>query len=296
MCSPTQESYEGATLADPLEGPEYGRCKAKIMRRSDGTPWINSFAHGRTVYQLRYDATAIAAALDKATPEEIAELFACLAVNADLAKDELENLRDRVAKTVGVGKRAIDGRLKAKRREHAQQESTHNENRRAAERLDPRPAIPAPEPDAPWLPQMQALNDVLGHSTDLEPPARDIDGVMVQVRVRRIPNMHALTQDGANDEEPEETRLPAPEQPLLSRMSEPQLAEMIERHIDFVAKDDRPVHLAGPFVHHFQAAPTTRCHSWPPSPPCHSSSATARSSPSQASTATAASSSACHRN
>lgn len=245
--------YEGATLADPLEGPEYGRCKAKIMRRSDGTPWINSFAHGRTVYQLRYDATAIAAALDKATPEEIAELFACLAVNADLAKDELENLRDRVAKTVGVGKRAIDGRLKAKRREHAQQESTHNENRRAAERLDPRPRIPAPEPDAPWLPQMQALNDVLGHSTDLEPPARDIDGVMVQVRVRRIPNMHALTQDGANDEEPEETRLPAPEQPLLSRMSEPQLAEMIERHIDFVAKDDRPVHLAGPFVHHFHS-------------------------------------------
>ena len=42
--------FEGATLADPLEGVEYGRCKARIMRRADGSPWIHSFAHGRTVY------------------------------------------------------------------------------------------------------------------------------------------------------------------------------------------------------------------------------------------------------
>jgi hypothetical protein len=28
--------FEGATLADPLEGPDYGICKAKVMRRADG--------------------------------------------------------------------------------------------------------------------------------------------------------------------------------------------------------------------------------------------------------------------
>ena len=43
---------------------------------------------------------------------------------------------------------------------------------------------------------MDVLNEVLGHSAAPEPPARDIDGVMVQVRVRRVPNMHALTQRG----------------------------------------------------------------------------------------------------
>jgi hypothetical protein len=48
--------FEGATLADPLEGVEYGTCKARVMRRSDGTPWINSFAHGRTVYRLKHSA------------------------------------------------------------------------------------------------------------------------------------------------------------------------------------------------------------------------------------------------
>jgi hypothetical protein len=40
--------FVNATLADPLEGPDYGSCKAMVMRRADGTPWINSFAHGRT--------------------------------------------------------------------------------------------------------------------------------------------------------------------------------------------------------------------------------------------------------
>src|SRR5712691_8212044 len=50
--------FEGATLADPLEGVEYGMCKARVMRRTDGTPWIHSFAHGRTVYELRFDVRA----------------------------------------------------------------------------------------------------------------------------------------------------------------------------------------------------------------------------------------------
>jgi hypothetical protein len=48
--------FEGQTLADPIEGVEYGRCKAKVMRRPDGTPWIRSFAHGLTTYELKFDA------------------------------------------------------------------------------------------------------------------------------------------------------------------------------------------------------------------------------------------------
>ena len=67
--------YDGMTLADPLEGPEYGSCKAKIMRYTNGEPWIHSFAHGRTTYELRYDAEALSADLDKASSEEAADMF-----------------------------------------------------------------------------------------------------------------------------------------------------------------------------------------------------------------------------
>jgi len=61
------ERFVGATLADPNEGVEYGRSCAKILRRSDGTVFINSFAHGRTVYHLKLDAAAVRAAIDSAT-------------------------------------------------------------------------------------------------------------------------------------------------------------------------------------------------------------------------------------
>jgi hypothetical protein len=56
---------------------------------------------------------------------------------------------------------------------------------------------------------------------------------------------------GANQEEAEEMRLPAPEQPLLTRLSEPELAELIESYIDYVDDKGRSVHLGSAFVHHF---------------------------------------------
>jgi hypothetical protein len=59
------DRFEGETLADPVEGIEYGRCKARIMRRADGSLWINSFAHGRTVYELKLDYRNVKAALDR---------------------------------------------------------------------------------------------------------------------------------------------------------------------------------------------------------------------------------------
>ncbi len=41
------ERFDGCVLADPIEGIPYGRTTAMVMlRRSDGHPWIKSFAHG----------------------------------------------------------------------------------------------------------------------------------------------------------------------------------------------------------------------------------------------------------
>jgi hypothetical protein len=48
-----RERFVDATMADPIEGIDYGPCKAMVMRRANGEVWINSFAHGSTVYELR---------------------------------------------------------------------------------------------------------------------------------------------------------------------------------------------------------------------------------------------------
>jgi hypothetical protein len=243
--------YEGETLADPLEGVDYGRCKARIMREADGWPWVHSFAHGRTTYRLRYDAASVEAAIGAAGTDQIVDLFVSLALRADLAEPELERLRDIVAGRANVGKRALDRMLRRNRAEEAREQAQREKERRAATRRDPRPQVPAPMFDAPWLPQMAVLNGVLGASDADEPPMRDIDGHVVAVRDRRATNLHALTADGTNEGDNDETRLPAPEQPLLTRLDEAQLAELIERHVDYVDTGGRSVHLAGPFVKHF---------------------------------------------
>ncbi len=64
--------------------------------------------------------------------------------------------------------------------------------------------------------------------------------------------MHTLTAHGANDGETDETRLPPPEELLLTRLDDPQLAELIERHVDYTDASGRPVHLTAPFVKHYR--------------------------------------------
>src|SRR4051812_49084189 len=54
-CSPIPSGFIDKTLADPLEGRSYGPCKAKIRVRPDGSLYINSFAHGGMIYELRAD-------------------------------------------------------------------------------------------------------------------------------------------------------------------------------------------------------------------------------------------------
>jgi hypothetical protein len=98
------------------------------------------------------------------------------------------------------------------------------------------------------------LQPIIVHpiTCDPEPPTRDADGYYTKVRVRRIPNLHLLTALSANAEEKTESRLPAPQQPLLTRLNDMELAEEIERYIDYVdPKTRRSVHLGMQFVRHY---------------------------------------------
>ena len=61
--------FVGETLADPIEGVEDGRCKAKVMWDGVGPPFINSFAHGHSIYRLRYDAAAVRARIAHAADQ-----------------------------------------------------------------------------------------------------------------------------------------------------------------------------------------------------------------------------------
>jgi hypothetical protein len=74
------------------------------MLRPDCTPWIHSFAHGRTTYELRLDHRAVESALNRARPDEVVGLFVRLALRAELDKGEIEQLRELVHRISGTGK------------------------------------------------------------------------------------------------------------------------------------------------------------------------------------------------
>jgi hypothetical protein len=198
------EFYEGETLADPLEGVDYGPCKARIMRRDDGTPWIHSFAHGRTTYALKHDATSVRKAMEQGAKDEVVATFALLAVGADIDAAELAQLRQLAKKLSGIGLGVIDDALKSAKQQQAAQNAKAARAHHAARRRDPRPYIRSPLPDEPWLPEMDVLNEVIGAVIAARPPARDIDGDAMQMRKLPVPNMHAFTQSEVNVE-PEET-------------------------------------------------------------------------------------------
>ncbi len=249
------QRFAGETLADPLEGVSYGRCCAKIMLRPDGSPWINSFAHGRTVYELRYDAGAVRKAINAAPREEATETFVRLALAADLRSDEIEELIALTARVSGSGIRSIGKRLAAEQAEHNAQRTRAEASRRAAERDDPRPSLEAPLPDAPWLPVMATLNEVLDAPPHAEPPMRDADGYLVAITDRSIASLHLLTSASVDGTVAPAELQAAPPMPLITRLDDTQAAEVIERHVEHYVEDShgarRPVHLAPAFVRHY---------------------------------------------
>ena len=200
------EKFEGETLADPNEGVEYGRCVAKVFRRASGVVWINSFAHGRTVYELKLDAVSVREAMQAAAKSDVVATLSKLAVDADLDAVELEELRQLAKKLSGVGLRVVDGVLKAAQEKHSAQRAKETRHRHQATRRDPRPMIAAPFPDEPWLPQMDVLNDVISEVVADRPPLRDIDGVVTRSHKLPVPNMHAFTQSEANTEQEEDEK------------------------------------------------------------------------------------------
>ena len=106
------ERYHGETLADPIEGRDYGRGKCKIYYNAGGSVVAHSFAHGGGVYKLTHCPDFIALKVEDAgerAPYVLAELIT-FAPGMDLVARE--RLRDLAAKTGKVGKRAVNEVIK----------------------------------------------------------------------------------------------------------------------------------------------------------------------------------------
>jgi hypothetical protein len=171
------------------------------MRRSDGTPWIHSFAHGRTIYDLKYDVAAVRKVMEAADKADVVKIFVKLAMIADLDAEEMQTLRQLAKQRSGVGLRQIDDMLKSGREKRSEQRTKEKQKRDFAERNDPRPAIKSPFPDEPWMPVVDILNEVVGSVIAAVPPLRNVNFITMCPCKQTVPNMHAFIPNEVNEEE-----------------------------------------------------------------------------------------------
>jgi hypothetical protein len=217
------------TLADPLEGADYGRNKAKVMRANDGGLIIHSFAHGRSIYHLRHDLRSAKAALTQIPAGSVVDAAAAIEAISEMEADELVDFVAVVAKAANIGVRAVNARLSRQRREH---EQAARRTAMAAQ-ADGRIIRPRPEPDGELTPTVTFLDQLLASDTAEEPPMRDATGNLVELRVQEPWNMHLLTSDGTNDEAPEAEAevMKAPPEPVLVKLTPTNAEMLVERYV-----------------------------------------------------------------
>ena len=117
------DKFLDKTLADPFEGPAYGKGKARIYRRENASLLINSFAHGGIQYELK--------AAPK--PDDEAEIDRL----ARLAPLDYERAREDAAKRLGVRVTALDAPSKPNATPDRQTSRHHIKPRRSSTRSTP---------------------------------------------------------------------------------------------------------------------------------------------------------------
>ena len=115
-------------------------------------------------------------------------------MDSDIDQAQREKIRDALAERCNASPSAASTRRSVTPSPNTRPSVAVRKNTRASWRCeaDPRPQLIAPLPDARLLPCMSGLNDVLGASKAIEPPASDVDGVVTQVASVACPTCTAL--------------------------------------------------------------------------------------------------------
>jgi transposase len=253
--------FVGQTLADPREGVDYGRGKARIMQRADGSLWVHSFAHGRSVYDLCHDKASIEATI-RATAEnnkdDVAVVLERLIRQSNLEPDEEQAVLAVACLIGGLGRRPLAARIKnAKKEQRRQQYQERTEQKNVAKRRAGRQRVElaVPHQGGEWLPAMEALDEALCRVPGPMPPVRNIEHWPCEIRWRSPFSLHELTSAGSNCEEAETSRLPPPAQPLITKHNRNSLSHEIERYIEYYEETEElgrlVVALPSSFVDHF---------------------------------------------
>ncbi|MCA1533858.1 hypothetical protein I6F21_14950 [Bradyrhizobium sp. NBAIM03] len=244
------ERYVGETLADPMEGVDYGRCKAMVMRGDDGNLIIHSFAHGRSIYRLRYDLKSAQEAFAAVAGGGTVDHAMAILARAELEQDELENFTTSLAEATGTGKHALKQRIKKERAEREKEACKASIQAEAT--ADGQIVRERPPKDGELLPTVTFLDGVLADDQSEEPPMRNANGQIVRIEEKEPWALHLLTSDSANASGGEAEIMKPPAEPVLTELTVIGVGMLIEKHVRWIAYNHKGVPyfaaLPAPFI------------------------------------------------
>ena len=241
--------YDGETLADPIDGIEYGPGKAKLFINDDGSIVINSFAHGGRQFRLLHSAASARTAIEKGGAEA-AKVYIKVLLAADVNAGEEDQLLELVRDLSSIGKRPLKEDLKRAKGEAARERAEERAERGHA--IDRRVTHRAPLPDAERSPVVAQIEEILCGEA---PPAvfQNVMGEVARVTQQRSALLHVLTSETAAGGVHADMFAPSPASPLIVAHTVDSMREVIERRIRYLQDNDeggppRPVTLAEGFI------------------------------------------------
>ena len=220
--------FIGQTLADPLEGATYGRCKALVMEdRFNGGLFIKSFAHGGMGYRLVLNETMIGAMIEAAKPEDAVRVFLEAMDEAALFPGGEEALAATCAKRAEAPMTPARALKLLKERRNAQQEA----KREASLAKDGRIVLKAPPRDGEVRKPALAIDAALAGLNSLDAPVRNLNGRLAEVVKVPTPGLHLLTAADANSVGGERKLIEAPPEFTIREMTDARAGVVVEKHI-----------------------------------------------------------------
>lgn len=226
------DRYVGETLADPMEGIVYGRCKALVMMGTEGDLIIHSFAHGRSIYSLKYDLKAAKAAFEQIADATVDHAMEILS-RTEIEEDELSAFVKLVSKTTGVREKPIKDRVRKEQNTRAVQANQASMEAEAEGRI----VRPRPEPDGELTPVVSFLDEVLAEAKGDEPPMRNAVGALVRVEYKQPWALHLLTSDGANSLNDEAEIIEPPAEPVFVELTATGTELLVENFVCWTARN-----------------------------------------------------------
>jgi hypothetical protein len=226
------ERYVGETLADPIEGVAYGRCKAMLMRDERHGGWIiHSYVHGGNIYRLAHNKETITTMIQAAQPSDALGKFLDTIDDAILSEGVEEMLIAQCARGACASIPTV--RKAVKQRRNARDAERAKAHREAEEAADGRVVMEAPPRDAEIGVVCRVVDDIMSRVEAAEPPMRSRNGRLANILTMPPPGLHLLTAEDANAADSDRKPKGAPPEPIIRELSGAAVAMLIENYIRF---------------------------------------------------------------